>query len=215
MIKKTLAILTMVMPVLLFGLGYAYTPEFEKINNWRNAVVKISSITTGRNLGAGVFISKNHILTVKHLAEKNETLIEYLDGTSAIGHLKWKAEDLDLALYAVEKDFNGWIPELKCKIPQIGEELVMIGHPYVASWMLQYGYAVTDIVVQTPGGPELPVDLSINLGNSGGPILDSSENLVGIAVAIYGNARMPGSGISLMLSGDEICKVLEEKGYGS
>jgi hypothetical protein len=110
---------------------------------------------------------------------------------------------LDLALLMLRSTPATLTPEqldgiaLHPEPVELGEELVAIGHPLGLDWSVTGGHYNA---LRNPGEEPLPhfgislgaplvqVDVVINSGNSGGPILDIGGHLIGIADSIINPA---------------------------
>jgi len=193
----------------ILGIGFAVTSSTPPIDRLNATVL----LTHEDFHGSGVMIGSRHILTNAHVVPGTTSAVEYRDGRKEEASLVWKATNADLALLVVKTPFDGWVPKLDCEAQEVGEAITAIGHPYSTRWMMSSGHISTDRVIKTPDGLGLPADISLNPGNSGGPIFNSSGDLVGLAVGILGKVYVLGAGISIIIPGSEICKALASE-YG-
>jgi S1-C subfamily serine protease len=181
--------------------------EFSKIiinavEQIKNAVVKIDVFRdqNGRKMQAGsgsgfVFSSDGLIFTNAHVITKAGTIkVILLDGSELEATITGKDTDSDIAIlkiygngYAVAK--LGDSQQL-----QIGQFLIAIGNP------LGYQHSVSTGVLsgvgrtlQTANGQlienVLQTDAPLNPGNSGGPLINTDGEVVGINTAIIGGAQ--------------------------
>ncbi len=162
-----------------------------------------------RDLGSGFIISEDgRIITNYHvIAGSSQVEVTLPDQT------KYKAEVLvrdrtdDLALIKITP---------KRKLPflhlgdsdkvQIGQKVLAIGNPFGLDLTLTTG-VVSSIGRTIQGSQEgetlegmLQTDAAINSGNSGGPLLDSSGNVIGINTAIYGPNGNIGIGFAMPIN---------------
>jgi len=85
----------------------------------------------------------------------------------------------------------------------IGSSVYAIGHPAGVGWNVSHGFVSRDPL--TEQGLELIVaSANIFFGNSGGPLVDSNGNLVGIAHAMPGGQGGAATFIGLFISPNEI-----------
>jgi S1-C subfamily serine protease len=181
--------------------------EFSKIiinavDQIKNAVVKIDvfHLQNGRKMQAGsgsgfVFSSDGFIFTNAHVIAKPGTIkITLLDGTELDATITGKDPDSDIAILKVYG--NGYtVAKLgDSQQLQIGQFLIAIGNP------LGYQHSVSTGVLsgvgrtlRTSNGQVienvLQTDAPLNPGNSGGPLINTDGEVVGINTAIIGGAQ--------------------------
>lgn len=81
---------------------------------------------------------------------------------------------------------------------QLGQKVIAIGGPFGLNSTVTTG-TVSALNRQVPGGfpPMIQTDAAINHGSSGGPLLNSSGEVVGVATAIYNPEGDTFAGVSL------------------
>lgn len=111
------------------------------------------------------------------LKQRYETQLVDLDDQLDLALLKMKQPPANLTL--LEFGDPGKV--------EIGEPVVAIGHPETAGlWTMTRG-VVSSVVKDfqgVPGKDIFQTDASVNRGNSGGPLIDSSGHLIGINTSI-------------------------------
>lgn len=147
-----------------------------------------------RDLGSGVVINADgRILTNFHvISGSNQVEVTMPDQT------KYKAEILvrdrmdDLALIKIApRKKLAYMPLGDSDKLQVGQKVLAIGNPFGLELTLTTG-VVSSLGRTIQGGNEqtmegmIQTDAAINSGNSGGPLLDSQGNVIGINTAIYG-----------------------------
>ncbi len=113
----------------------------------------------------------------------------------------------DLALLVSEEDFSH-LPELELNGTEelkIGERISVVGYPFGMP------FTVTDGTISAPrqlmdGKTYIQTDAAVNPGNSGGPMFDENNKLIGVTVAKLTNADNMGFGIPISL----LEKILEQ-----
>ena len=160
----------------------------------KNAVVKIDkfSLIRGneRPTGSGsgfVFSSDGLILTNAHVIENSDRLnVSLLDGNEFSGEIVGSDKDTDIAIIKIFGD--GYTP-VKLGVSgdlKIGQLVIVIGNP------LGYQHSVS-VGVRTPGGQLiddiLQSDAAMNPGNSGGPMINTNGEAIGINTAIIPSAQ--------------------------
>lgn len=108
-------------------------------------------------------------------------------------------DELDLALLQLE-DAPGPLPTIAFADPDkvdVGDEVVAIGHPEQGGlWTLTTG-AISTVIAnygKVKGKNVFQTEASVNRGNSGGPLLDTDGNMVGINTMI---ARQAADGVAI------------------
>ncbi len=107
---------------------------------------------------------------------------------------------VDLAFLHSDNDFSH-LPELELDIEKevkIGERISVVGYPFGMP------YTVTDGTVSAPkqlmeGRTYIQTDAAVNPGNSGGPMCDENQKIIGITVAKFNDADNMGFGIPVAL----------------
>ena len=162
---------------------------------------------TSRDLGSGVIINpEGFILTNYHVISGGRQI------QVTLGDLRQynaKAVDVDrsddLALIKIDpRKTLPFLPLGDSDKLQVGQKVLAIGNPFGLEGTLTTG-VVSSIgrSIQSEQGPRLEgmiqTDAAINGGNSGGPLLDSSGNVIGINTAILGQSNM-GIGFALPIN---------------
>jgi len=140
----------------------------------------------GKSSGTGFAISNNgHILTNSHVISGASSITVFISGESYIASVIREDNKNDLALIKIN---NSTIPVVfrdDSKI-RVGESIVAIGFP-LANVLAKEPNVTTGNVSALAGINDdirfLQITAPIQLGNSGGPILDESGRVIGIAVS--------------------------------
>ena len=85
--------------------------------------------------------------------------------------------------------------------PRVGSQAYGIGHPYRLAWSFENG--IISRIVRSPGSGRillLQASVPVAGGNSGGPLLDSEGNVIGMALAYID--RLPH--LSIFISAEQI-----------
>jgi serine protease Do len=145
--------------------------------------------TPVRGTGSGVFIEPDgHILTNYHVIQRADRIIVKLaDGRTLRAHVVGSDPDTDLALIKVEGSQPFPAAALgDSDTLRVGEWVCAIGNP------LAYEHTVTVGVVSYIGrklfdkslDDYIQTDAAINFGNSGGPLINTRGEVIGINSAI-------------------------------
>jgi S1-C subfamily serine protease len=201
------------------GLGSDEQNNIDIYKNAKDSVAYITSTVTQRNiffgdyqqreLGSGFLIdSEGRILTNYHVISGNAQVEVTLPSDKGSYHAQILARDKvnDLALIKIE---------LKRKVTflnlgdsdrlQVGQKVLAIGQPLALDGTLTVGVVSSlrrDIQGENNNNLEgmIQTDAAINQGNSGGPLLDSSGNVIGINTAIYGPNGNIGIGFAMPIN---------------
>lgn len=172
------------------------------IDHIKNAVVKIDvyRMQNNRRMPAGsgsgfVFSSDGLIFTNAHVIAKAGLIrITLLDGTELEASVTGKDPDSDIAILKIYGNGYSVATLGDSQQLQIGQLLIAIGNP------LGYQHSVSAGILsgvgrtlRTSGGQVienvLQTDAPLNPGNSGGPLINTSGEVVGINTAIIGGAQ--------------------------
>lgn len=144
-------------------------------------------------LGSGVIMTnKGYIVTNYHVvAEADQIIVALQDGRISTALLVGKDLRTDLAVLKVDLDNLPVIPFNARYQPAVGDIVLAIGNPY------NLGQTTTFGIISATGRPGmsfnqrqdfLQTDAAINKGNSGGALVNSQGELVGINTASFQQA---------------------------
>lgn len=151
------------------------------------------NVTQKWGIGTGIILSDNgYILTNQHLAKnKNSKVTVTLDDGNAVqGKVIWVEKNLDLAIIKIEEKNLTPADLGDSSNLKIGENVIAIGNPLG----LEFQRSVTSgiisglnrsIMFEENGNnifmeDLIQTDASINSGNSGGPLINSNGEVIGI-----------------------------------
>lgn len=157
-------------------------------------VVKgVVSIGTDKSMGTGfVLTDSGYIVTNQHVvagAKRIEVLTH--DRKVIVATLIGEDVTRDVALLKVDATFESL--ELAEDLPTVGNKVIAIGNP------LGLAFTVTEGIVSAlnrkgPNGQQeyIQTDVSLNPGNSGGPLINTQGQVVGMNNFKVGNAESLG-----------------------
>ncbi|MFT5790335.1 MAG: serine protease DegS [Shewanella sp.] len=157
-----------------------------------------------QGLGSGVIMSKEgYILTNYHVIKQaDEIVVALQDGRKFTSEVVGSDPETDLAVLKVEGDNLPIVP-LGLEVPaRVGDVVLAIGNPY------NLGQTITQGIISATGRNGLSsgyldflqTDAAINAGNSGGALIDTTGQLVGINTAAFQIGKESGThGISFAI----------------
>ena len=142
------------------------------------------------SLGSGVIVSpEGYILTNNHvIAAADEIEVVLADGRKAPAKVVGTDPETDLAVIRIAASNLPVIVLGHAEQARVGDVVLAIGNPFGV------GQTVTMGIISAVGRNNLHInqfenfiqtDAAINFGNSGGALIDTSGNLIGINTAIY------------------------------
>jgi S1-C subfamily serine protease len=150
----------------------------------------------GAGSGSGFAISPDGLLvTNNHVVEGAGSIrLKMPDGSSADGRILGRDPDTDLALVRADSGFSAWAPLGNSQNLRRGQIAVAIGNPLGFEWTVTAGVVsalgrsmraangrLIDDVIQT--------DAALNPGNSGGPLVSSAGEVIGVNTAVIRGAQ--------------------------
>ena len=163
----------------------------------RMAVV---TVFAGDALGSGFLISRDgYLLTDEHVVGASRYVrVKFVTGREVNGEVVRVDRKRDVALVKLEDDIYPYLPLGESSRVQPGADVFAIGTPLEET----FGQTVTKGIVSGYGEEDgqriLRSDVSIQKGNSGGPLLDRSGVVVALSVNAY--TLLP-EGIGIGLNG--------------
>ena len=176
-------------------------PLFRRFFNMPN----IERIQETASLGSGVIVDAENglILTNDHvIKDAYEINITLTDGRELQAEILGRDSETDIALLQVFAENLTQIPMADSSALRVGDFVVAVGNPF------GLGQTVTSGIVSALGRSGLGIesledfiqtDASINLGNSGGALVNLRGELVGINTAIYGDGNTGNIGIGFAI----------------
>jgi S1-C subfamily serine protease len=187
------------------GLGADETNNIEIYKAAKDSVVYITSTVYQRDfffgvqevqgLGSGFLInSDGQILTNYHvISGSSDVEVTLPDQTRYKARVLNRDRSHDLALIQIDpkKKLSAFLRLGDSDALQVGQKVLAIGNPFGLAGTLTTGIVSSlhrKIQSEDRGDLEdmIQTDAAINSGNSGGPLLDSQGNVIGINTAIYG-----------------------------
>ncbi len=174
-----------------------------------------------RSLGSGVIVdAKGTIVTNQHvIAGADSIRVQLADGRISDAKIVGQDPDTDIAILDLDIDKLPVMPLGRSDRLRVGDIVLAIGNPY------GLGPSVTQGIVSATGRGQLGLatfenfiqtDAAINLGNSGGALIDANGDLVGINTAVLNRANGGPEGIGFAIPVNLVRGVMEQilkRGY--
>lgn len=179
------------------------------VGSMEDAVGACVTIKTAAGHGSGFIISENgFIITNYHVVADSSKLEIILNESKFKATILNVNKEADLALLKIEK--TGLIPfDASGNVTyDIGNEVYAIGTPEAEDLSQTVSKGIISSVRKQANGSKLiQTDVSINKGNSGGPLVDNNGKLIGVV-----NSKLSGvgtEGISFVIPLDIVLKALK------
>ena len=168
-----------------------------------------------RSLGSGVIVdAMGTIVTNQHvIAGADSIRVQLSDGRIADAKIVGQDPDTDIAILDLDIDKLPIMPVGRSDTLRVGDIVLAIGNPYGLS------QTVTQGIVSATGRGQLGLatfenfiqtDAAINLGNSGGALIDAHGDLVGINTAVLNRAYGGPEGIGFAIPVNLVRGVMEQ-----
>ena len=147
--------------------------------------------------GTGFYVSDGTIVTCCHVVEgASKVEIVNSNGIRETADVIYQDKVSDVAILHVGGYGKGTLPLADPEGINVMDPIVVVGFPMAATLGTEISATVGHInaIRRTPTGPRLQVDAAMNPGNSGGPILSGTGEVVGICVASARRTSSPLSG---------------------
>ncbi len=168
-----------------------------------------------RSLGSGVIVDeKGTVVTNQHvIAGADSIRVQLADGRVAEPTILGQDPDTDLAILDLHMANVPIMPIGRSDTLRVGDIVLAIGNPY------GIGQTVTQGIVSATGRGQLGLatfesfiqtDAAINLGNSGGALIDAHGDLVGINTAVLNRQNGGPEGIGFAIPVNLVRGVMEQ-----
>jgi hypothetical protein len=206
-LKRLYSVASVKDPVPPFSLA---TPLVTPVDGFQKIVAasldKVVGIKSGAGSGTGfVAESSGLIFTNRHVVQSRKSVgISYADGTATTAEVIFRDREKDLAiLRPANARIKTPLPLCYASYPKPGEEVFALGNPRGLANTVTRGIvssvrrAEGEFRTVVPEGTTLiQTDAAVNPGNSGGPLLNTNGEVIGIVTFM----RSTGEGLNFALS---------------
>ncbi|MBF2029402.1 MAG: trypsin-like peptidase domain-containing protein [Oscillatoriales cyanobacterium C42_A2020_001] len=161
----------------------------------------VVTVFAGREIGSGSIVSSNGrdnlVITNNHVVRgSSQVFVRTADGRRIPGQVIGTDSRYDLAL--IQLNTSEQLPTVQFANGsgiQPGQPVIAIGSPYGRPGVMTVGSFNS-----TRGNGDLQASVVLRPGNSGGPLLNSQGQMIGVNKAILESARGANTGISIATS---------------
>lgn len=193
----------MLTAVLFASLLHASAIDFTAEEKYESVFV----IHSGNSLGSGFAIGSNCVVTNAHVVDDpNQVTVFTYDGRECEAQILGMDEDQDIAILVTDIEF----PVLKVadlSAMQTGDDVFAIGAPKSMAYTLTKG-VISAKEREVGKYVYIQTDAPINEGNSGGPLLSATGEVLGMNTLKMNNSE----GIGLAIPVDHVCQYLRDLG---
>mmetsp|Transcript_12973 Transcript_12973/g.20800 ORF Transcript_12973/g.20800 Transcript_12973/m.20800 type:complete len:384 (-) Transcript_12973:193-1344(-) len=182
-------------------------------NSFFSDDVKVEAIGVGSGF---VWDSSGHVITNHHVVENSVGVrIMLPDGEQCLGKVVGVDEATDLAVIQIPESCCNKVKPIKFdenQTVEVGQSTYAIGYPFGLDQTLTAGL-VSGVGRQMPGKPlifdVIQTDAAVNPGSSGGPLVDSKGQLIGVNAAMLTTNGGSFSGVGYAIPHQQVKKVVE------
>ena len=187
-----------------------------------NAAGPFGPAQEGEATGSGfVLDEEGHIVTNAHVVDGASSIsVRFADGEEAVATLVGSDPSTDLAVLDVDVPAADLTPLSLADetTVEIGDAVVAIGSPFGLEGSVTTGIvSALDRTIEAPNGyaidGAIQTDAAINHGNSGGPLLDASGNVIGVNAQIASESG-GNDGVGFAIGVDTVKDVAESLAAG-
>lgn len=173
------------------------------------AVVKV---VLPNGLGSGVALDNGFIVTAAHVVKASKVVsIKTRDGRTASADVLWASAEYDIALLKTAAVVPA--ASLSCETAAVGDDVMAIGNPLGLEFISSFGRVAGEPREFLPNWKSAFItDLTVIMGNSGGPMFSPDGKVVGIVVGVAGapseGAGRSYLGFSFVVPSSAVCKLM-------
>lgn len=150
-------------------------------------------ISAGSSGAGWVYDDRGHVVTNAHVVRGSSRIsVEFTDGIVTSGRLIGSDVYTDIAVVRVDRASSALFPAQRSltRLPRVGERVFAFGSPFGFKFSMSEG-VVSGLGRQAPGSSipggytnYIQTDAAVNPGNSGGPLINTDGQVIGMNVAI-------------------------------
>ena len=176
------------------GLGGGF-PDTKYESSVSLKLVNKTHQCTAVHISGGEFLTAAHCLGPTLFINGNPSTVIFTD------------EEFDIALLSVLSLKEMKYHTVSCVVPRIGTKITVVGAPLGIKRIHTFG----NVASNQRSFPDWPTAIWLNVsagpGSSGSPVYNEEDKIIGIVVG----GLLPLGGLSIMVSGLTICKILNRE----
>jgi serine protease Do len=184
------------------------------IEQFKSAVVQIA---TPFSRGTGFFLKNHHlVVTNLHVVESNrQVIIEGQDFPKQLAEVIYTDKKYDLAFLTPPAE-AAQLPVLLLaqQRPRTGDPVSAFGHPFGLKFSYKSGFVSNENETRYDV-PHLHIDLSLNPGNSGGPLVNAEGQVVGVNTFVQRDSDSVGFSLPVDLLRDTLLTFEQVGGHNA
>jgi S1-C subfamily serine protease len=188
------------------------TTQVQREDYWSRNVLEVPA-----GSGSGfVWDDRGHVVTNFHVVQDSDSQKVTLGDATFDAKTVGFARDQDLAVLRIQAPSEKLVPiRLGTSASlQVGQKVYAIGNPFGFDYTATNGIvSALGRTIRSPSNASIfdviQTDAAINMGNSGGPLLDSSGRLIGVNTAIYSPSGAS-AGIGFAVPVDTVSRIVPE-----
>lgn len=200
-----------IMIMIMFYMTFFKSDPGDIAGNKTDAVVLI--VTDNRqnqdvsSIGAGFFIGTNLIVTNAHVVDDADTISvqSYNNQYTFKATVVARNYTTDIALVKIDNwtdytNVNSYkiLNLVSSRDLGLGDDVWSVGHPWGLYWTISHGIvSSTDRRIDESMMYYIQTDAATHQGNSGGPLMNSDGDVVGIVSKVYSLTRSDGFGLAI------------------
>ena len=148
----------------------------------------VVTIVSDNGSGTGFYIAEGYLLTDRHVVGSQRYVkVKLANGRQLVGEVVRQDAARDVALLQTEPSGT---PTLRVILadPPVGASMYAIGSPLGETLAGTFTQGVLSGIREVNGTRFLQSDAAINHGNSGGPLIDATSHVVGLADLVVNQA---------------------------
>ena len=178
----------------------------------QDVIKGVVSVVTDKSVGSGFILDRDGIVVTNyHVIEGAQKInIVLHDRQVIVGKVIGYDKVRDLALIEIKGEFDA-LKLADSDNLQVGKKVIAIGNPLGLSFTVTEGI-ISALDREGPNGAReyIQTDVSLNPGNSGGPLIDTSGKVIGINNFKIGDAESLGFALESNAINDSLMKIMEE-----
>lgn len=150
--------------------------------NVKSIEARVATVDLGVGHGSGFYIADGLLLTNHHVASKGMVVkLRFPGGREAVGNVVAANSRRDVALVSTAPTGVDGLP-LRLPDPDIGSQVYVLGSPLDIKLDNTLSAGIVSAMREIRNQRYIQSDVTIQPGNSGGPMFDDKGNVIGISV---------------------------------